>query len=98
MLNLNVNDITKNLKKRNSIIKELQSENKYLHKELKRHVTLLSKRSSILFVILNKINYFCIMRTDKEIIETIAKLESKLANPRMAIPENASIMEGYQKR
>lgn len=37
------------------------------------------------------------MRTDKEIIETIAKLESKLANPRMAIPENASVMEGYQK-
>ena len=30
------------------------------------------------------------MRTDKEIIETIAELESKLANPRMAIPENAS--------
>lgn len=37
------------------------------------------------------------MRTDKEIIETIAKLESKLANPRMAIPENVSVMEGYQK-
>ena len=29
------------------------------------------------------------MRTDKEIIETIAKLESKLANPRMAIPQKA---------
>lgn len=25
-------------------LKELQSENKYLHKELKRHVTLLSKK------------------------------------------------------
>lgn len=37
------------------------------------------------------------MRTDKEIIETIAKLEMKLANPRMAIPENASVKEGYQK-
>lgn len=34
----------KELEKRNSIIKELQSENKYLHKELKRHVTLLSKK------------------------------------------------------
>lgn len=33
----------KELEKRNSIIKELHSENKYLHKELKRHVTLLSK-------------------------------------------------------
>ena len=32
----------KELEKRNSIIKELQSENKYLHKELKRHVTLLT--------------------------------------------------------
>lgn len=37
------------------------------------------------------------MRTDKEIIETIAKLEKKLADPRMAIPENASVEEGYQK-
>lgn len=34
----------KELEKRNSIIKELQSENKYLHKELKRYVTLLSKK------------------------------------------------------
>lgn len=34
----------KELEKRNSIIKGLQSENKYLHKELKRHVTLLSKK------------------------------------------------------
>lgn len=34
----------KELEKRNSIIKELQSENKYLHKELKQHVTLLSKK------------------------------------------------------
>lgn len=37
------------------------------------------------------------MRTDKEIIETIAKLEKKLADLRMAIPENASVKEGYQK-
>lgn len=37
------------------------------------------------------------MKTDKEIIETIAKLEKKLADPRMAIPENASVEEGYQK-
>lgn len=37
------------------------------------------------------------MRTDKEIIETIAKLEKKLADPRMSIPENASVEEGYQK-
>lgn len=31
------------LEKRNNIIKELRKENKYLHTELKRHVTLLSK-------------------------------------------------------
>lgn len=34
------------LEKRNNIIKELRNENKYLHKELKRHVTLLSKLNS----------------------------------------------------
>ena len=33
----------KELEKRNAIIKELRAENKYLHSELKRHVTLLSK-------------------------------------------------------
>lgn len=37
------------------------------------------------------------MRTNKEIIDTIAKIENKLADPRMAIPENASVKEGYQK-
>lgn len=37
------------------------------------------------------------MRTDKDIIETIAKIEKKLADPRMAIPENSSVKEGYQK-
>lgn len=37
------------------------------------------------------------MRTNEEIIDTIAKIEKKLANPRMAIPENASVKEGYQK-
>lgn len=37
------------------------------------------------------------MRTDKEIIDTIAKIEKKLADPRMAIPENVSVKEGYQK-
>lgn len=34
------------LEKRNNIIKELRNENKYLHKELKRHITLLSKLNS----------------------------------------------------
>ena len=34
------------LEKRNNIIKEIRNENKYLHKELKRHVTLLSKLNS----------------------------------------------------
>lgn len=33
------------LEKRNAIIKELRAENKYLHSELKRHVTLLGKRN-----------------------------------------------------
>lgn len=35
------------LDKRNAIIKELQADNKYLRSELKRHVSLLSKKKKI---------------------------------------------------